>query len=354
MAKPKKLPSGKWRTLVYIGMVDGKRKYKSFTADTKSGAEYAALLWKQSRPSASDLTLRQAYRAYIEDRSEVLSASTIREYERIADSSTSPLMNRRIEDIRLTDVQKEINRLAVGHSPKTVRNRFGLFSAVMGAYRPEVKFAPKLPQRKKTEVYIPDEDVVFRLYGLIQDQNKRWLMLAFLLASQCGLRASEIAALTYSNIDRKKHRIRVCQALVRGSDSQVLKVPKSVSGDRWIPCSADLLEILGDGDAAERIVPVTAYQISHEWKRFICRTDEEPFSFHKLRHFFCSRALLAGIPKRYVADYMGHSGEEMVNRVYEHTFPQARDQFADMLTQTALFGQNATRNATRRIENPHK
>ena len=354
MAKPKKLPSGKWRTLVYIGTVDGKRKYKSFTADTKSGAEYAAILWKQSRPSASALTLRQAYMAYIEDRNAVLSASTIREYERIAKSSTSSLMDRRIDEIRLNDVQKEVNRLAVNHSPKTVRNRFGLYSAVMGVYRPEVKFAVKLPQRKKTEVYIPDEDVVFRLYELIQDQNKRWLMLAFLLASQCGLRASEIAGLTYSQIDRKNRRIRVCQALVRGSDAQVMKAPKSVSGDRWIPCSADLLDIIGEGDPAERIVPVTAYQISHEWKRFVCRTDEEPFSFHKLRHFFCSRALLAGIPKRYVADYMGHSGEEMVNRVYEHTFPSVRDSFAEMLTQTAIFNQNATRNATRLLENPHK
>lgn len=351
MAKPRKLPSGKWRTLVYIGMVDGKRKYKSFTADTKSGAEYAALLWKQSRPSESDLTLRQAYRAYIEDRSEVLSASTIREYERIVNSSTSPLMNRKIDDIRLTDVQKEVNRLAVGHSPKTVRNRFGLFSAVMGAYRPEVKFAPKLPQRKKTEVYIPDEDVVFRLYEILK-KDKHWLLVAFLLASQCGLRASEIAGLTFDNIDYRTHHICVRQALVQGKDGQVLKEPKSMAGVRKIPCSEELLEIIGKGEG--QVVPKSAPRIVNQWISFIRRTDEEYFSFHKLRHFFCSRALLAGIPKRYVADYMGHSSEDMVNKVYEHIFPSARERFADLLTQTALFDKNATRNATRLSENPHK
>ena len=41
MATAKKLPSGKYRCLVYTGKgTDGKREYKSFTADTKKEAEY--------------------------------------------------------------------------------------------------------------------------------------------------------------------------------------------------------------------------------------------------------------------------------------------------------------------------
>jgi hypothetical protein len=36
MAMAKKLPSGQWRTLVYSHKdLDGKRRYESFTADTK-------------------------------------------------------------------------------------------------------------------------------------------------------------------------------------------------------------------------------------------------------------------------------------------------------------------------------
>lgn len=353
MAKAKKTPSGKWRVLIYVGKVNGKRRYKSFTADTKSGAEYSALVWKQSQPTVSDLTLRQAYYSYINDRNAVLSPSTLREYERVARTSDSPLMSRRIADIRQNEVQKEVNRLSANHSPKTVRNRYGLFTAVMSVYRPEVHFSVKLPQKKKADVYIPDEDAVIRLYELLQNEE-RWLLVAFLLASQCGLRASEIAGLTYDHIDYQNRRIRVCQALVRGKDGHFLKPPKSVSGDRWIPCSAELLEVIGTGDLTEPVVPKTATRIANQWYFFIKKSGEEYFSFHKLRHFFCSRALLAGIPKRYVADYMGHASEDMVNKVYEHVFPSAREKFADLLTQTAVFSTNATQNATRELRDPHK
>ncbi|MCI9448986.1 MAG: hypothetical protein HFE30_01870 [Clostridiales bacterium] len=40
MAKAKKLPRGSWRVLVYtVTDASGKRKYESFTAETKSEAE---------------------------------------------------------------------------------------------------------------------------------------------------------------------------------------------------------------------------------------------------------------------------------------------------------------------------
>ena len=41
MATAKKLPSGKWRALLYdYTDAQGKRHYESFTADTKKEAEY--------------------------------------------------------------------------------------------------------------------------------------------------------------------------------------------------------------------------------------------------------------------------------------------------------------------------
>ena len=43
MAKAKKLPSGSWRVLLYVGTDEnGKKKRKSITADTKKEAELLA------------------------------------------------------------------------------------------------------------------------------------------------------------------------------------------------------------------------------------------------------------------------------------------------------------------------
>ena len=63
MATAKKLPSGQWRVLAYIGTgPDGKRQYKSFTAGTKKEAEYMAAEYKltEQRPSSpSKMTVGQ-------------------------------------------------------------------------------------------------------------------------------------------------------------------------------------------------------------------------------------------------------------------------------------------------------
>lgn len=345
MAKAKKTEAGTWRVLIYVGKEDGKRRYKSFTAPTKREAELAALEYKRPRV---DMTLREAYYQYVKDRSS-LSPSTLREYIRIAEKSRSPLMEMKISEIEEADVKKELSRMRL--SPKTIRNRFGLFSAVMREYLPEASFRPKLPKTKKTEVYIPDEDEITRLYNLLKVEE-HWLLVAFLLASQCGMRASEIAGLKYKSIDYEKKRIHVVEALVYGKGGCYRKEPKSDAGKREIPVSQEVLDEIGVGDPEERVVARYAPWISTAWSRFIRKTGEKEFSFHKLRHYFCSRALLAGVPKKYVAYYMGHSGEDMVNRVYEHTFPSAREKFADLITKTSLFPQNATANATEKKENP--
>ena len=86
MAKAKKLPSGKWRALVYdYTDSNGKRKYQSFTAETKKEAEFLAAdysLNKKLRSSTHSITLYDGYTRYIESKSNVLSPSTLREYRR--------------------------------------------------------------------------------------------------------------------------------------------------------------------------------------------------------------------------------------------------------------------------------
>lgn len=61
-------------------------------------------------------------------------------------------------DITALDVQKEINRYSVGHSPKTVYNFHGFISPILGMFRPNLKLNTTLPQKVKNEPYIPFHD----------------------------------------------------------------------------------------------------------------------------------------------------------------------------------------------------
>lgn len=330
MAKAKKTKSGKWTVVVYTGMVDGKRKYKRITKDTKAEAELAAARVRMRHRPSSSMTLRRAYELYIEDRDTVLSASTLKEYERIARASTSPLMNKKIDEITRNDIQREVNTLSKVLSPKTVRNRYGLFTAVMSTYREDFRFKVKLPQKIKPTTYVPEDYEIEYIEKELTSRGS-WLLIPFILGYEMGLRESEIAALSSEDFNRKTHQCHIHRALVSGKDGPTMKAPKSDAGDRYVPFTDKVLEMIGTGNSKARICPTSAHCISTSWRRFMETTDIQYFSFHKLRYYFCSKALLKGVPKPYVAYFLGHSGEEMVNRVYKYLFPSAIENFSHVI-----------------------
>ena len=325
--KAKKLPSGNWRCQVYLGKDgSGKRIVRSVTAPTKKEAELKAAQLQLTIPGEK-MTLRQAYHRYIEARKNVLSASTYREYSRVADNSVRRIMDLDLDSIRQKDVEQYVNEMAAEMKPKTVRNYYGLFSTVMKTYRPNVHFIIKLPQREKKRVYIPEEETIRRLFAYLEGTP---LFVPFLLASQCGLRASEISGLQYKHVT--ENLILVRQARVRGKGGPAIKKPKTDAGDREIHIGGYIRSQIGDGDPEEFVVKMTSLWITNKWRKFMLKhPEEEYFSFHKLRHFFASRALLNGIPKRYVVDMMGHSSERMIDEVYEHIFPSAKKEFSERL-----------------------
>ena len=85
MATAKKLPSGKWRCLSYIGKDEnGKRQYKSFTAGSKKEAEFlAASYLLNKKQEESSMTIRKAVVEYIASKENVLSPSTIEGYRNV-------------------------------------------------------------------------------------------------------------------------------------------------------------------------------------------------------------------------------------------------------------------------------
>ena len=326
--KAKKLPSGNWNCQVYVGEENGKRKYVSVTAPTKREAEYKAAEIKLKRPSRNTMTLRQASEKYVEIKSKSLSASTVRLYKSIASTRMPQLMDKKICDIRQEDIQYALNVEAASHSPKTVRNYNGLVSTVLKMFRPDFAYSVSLPRKEKKSVYIPDKKTIDRIAEAIKGKR---IELPFLLASRMGLRASEIAGLQYGDFDKQKKTVTISRAMVRGVDGQAIKEPKSDAGYRPLPCPDQILEMIGEGPADQFVVGMTQTDITNAWSYFMRHSGEKFFSFHKLRHYFASRALLTGVPQRYIMELMGHSTPDMLNKIYQHTFPDEKEEFAQRI-----------------------
>lgn len=337
-SKAKKLPSGNWRVNLYIGTdSSGKRRFKSFTRSTKRDAELAAAAYAiENKPEelAPSYSLADAYERYIASKDAVLSPTTIAEYKRIRRTHLQDLMPRPLQSITAEDVQLAVNELARNHSPKTVRNIHGLLSAVLREYRPGFTLHTTLPQKDKTELHIPSEGNIVTMYGMLRGTP---LELPFLLASQLGLRASEISGLQYGDVDFKAKTVTVRRARVHAGNQLQIKRPKSTSGHRVIPCPDVVLRLIGagEGGSADFVVPLGPDKITRQWAHFITRNKLPHCRFHDLRHYFASAAMLQGIPQRYIAEMMGHASLQMLEQVYQHTFPDKKAEYQTRMANRA-------------------
>ena len=112
----------------------------------------------------------------------------------------------------------------------------------------------------------------------------------------------------------------------------MLKDPKSFAGFRSVPISKTMSEYLRTHAEEERVCPLTSLEISRRWSTFREKQGlDDALNFHALRHHFASKCLLLGMPQKYIAELMGHNSVDMIERVYQHTFPSAMEQYAAKL-----------------------
>lgn len=328
MASAKKLPSGNWRVNLYIGNdANGKRQYKSFTAETKKEAEFLAAQYNAFKKEQTDskLTFRTAAERYIDSKRNVVSPSTIRGYVSILKNNAQDIMPMKICDITQECIQISINKLAMEHSAKTCRNVHGFISAVLGVYRPDFILHTTLPKREHNDIYVPDNKETEEIRRLAAGTVNE---IPIFLASECGLRASEIAALKTENV--KSDCIEIKEAAVLDENNiEHIKQPKSFTSYRKIPITKAASEYLISHSVDGRICPRRAINICNNWDKFRDKHSiNQKLNFHALRHHYASKCLLLGIPQKYIAELMGHSSTDMIEKVYQHIFPSAMEEYA--------------------------
>lgn len=335
MASARKLPSGNWRVNLFVGMVDGKRKYKSFTAPTKKQAELEAAQFNLTRVEKPkiEMTVVEAIDRYLQSKTNILSPSTLR-------SEKSRRFNnfKEIEDIKICDLKKEtiqkwINTLSEDHSPKTIRNIYGLFCESVHECDKNLDLAVKLPNATKYIPYFPEKKEIFTLLEHFKD--KKEFQTAFMIASVLGLRRGEICALEFGDI--RGDKIVISRSFALGPDKQWhIKTPKSKAGTRELSLPSELKKrilALKKKDAPDdRIFNFYPGALTDA---FIAARTKIGFKFrlHDLRHYYASVMLYMGIPDRYAMQRMGHSTDTMLKRVYQHLIEEKTNSIDESMTE---------------------
>nr|DAJ73115.1 MAG TPA: Integrase [Caudoviricetes sp.] len=289
------------------------RQRISITAATKKEVERQAAAIKGGAKVTpkSSLTVGEAIDKYIESKDAVLSPSTVAGYRRVRANALQDLMPRSVDRLTAQDVQRSINLMARDKSPKTVRNAHGLLSAAMAVYRPDLILKTTLPQKQRYDIAIPSDDDVA---AIMQAARGEPAELPILLAIWLGLRMSEILGLRWSDVDGGVLHIR--RALVDEGE----KTTKTYASQRnlLIPdYIAGLLERTPHN--GERIVTYTRRGLYVRFQTICRRAGVQHYRFHDLRHINASVLLALGVPNKYSQERLGHSTDNMLQTVYQHT-----------------------------------
>lgn len=327
MATAKKLPSGKYRCLVYTGKgTDGKREYKSFTADTKKEAEYKASQFlmemnTHKKEENKNLFCDELSR-YISSKENVLSPSTIKGYkniERMLKKNYADFYNMQVSDITQDHVQYVINSLAKSKSPKTVRNYHGLISAILGS---NLRLNTTMPQKVQPELYIPSDSEIKALVSSVKETE---LEIPVLLGAFCMMRRGEICGLSMSDING--NTIHIHHSLVLGPDKQWhLKAPKTTTSDRYIEAPDFVIERIKE---IGHITNLNPHSITIMFERVLAKNNIPHFRFHDLRHYSASIRHALGIPDAYIMDYGGWCSDKVLKAVYRHAMSDRKKEMSD-------------------------
>lgn len=316
--KAKKLPSGAWRIRVYDYMdAEGKQHYKSFTAPTRAEVNAMAADYNlnKKRVKRGNLTVQECIDKYVEIKSAVLSPTTIRGYKSLACHAYGLIGPIRTDKLTLTDVQLWVNDLSEDHSPKTVHNAYGLFTAAMKLYAPHVGVAATLPKKVPFDGYLPEDADVQKIISIVRGDGDVDLEHAMLLAAFGPLRRGECCALTYKDI--VGYDVHVTKAMVRTDGSHwILKQPKTKTSVRTIPFEPEIVNLLGTGDPDERVVKLTPDMVTTRFYRAVARSGLPHFRFHDLRHYAVSLLHAVGIADIYIQGRGGWATSAVMRTVY--------------------------------------
>ena len=228
----RKLPSGKWQSIVYIGKEDGKKKYITVTEGTRKECLLKAAQVKASAEEMKGsprITVDQAVNKYIEAKRGVLSPATIAGYlakqkKYITAYLISACM---IDQLTTQKLQEWVSEISAVGAKKTVQNAYGLLSASVRMFRPKADLSVTLPQGKRYDGYVPSTEEVLTVLRFAKEYDPR-LYRACLLSAFGTLRRGEIACLTAEDIHG--NMVHVEKDMVRNENKEwVIKLPKTPS-----------------------------------------------------------------------------------------------------------------------------
>lgn len=350
MASAKKLPSGAWRCRP-TKIINEKKITKSFTVHPKDCANDSKKAKKLAERQADDwlleaeeqisdvITVEKAIDLYIQDRSEVLSPSTIADYMRMK-KHFNDILNVNIFDIDTKTLQATINEMAMHVNrygkrlnDRTLKNRIFFLLAAFSYCGNEKTYKLRFPAHEDPDLAPPEKSEFMRLLECAESKEQKLILM---LAGLYTLRRGEICALKGADILWDMHSIYVHSSRVLNSDKEWIskRTPKTSGSVRTIQIDKELMELFPHVAPEEYIVKINPNEVTKMFMRLrkkacvSCR-------FHDLRKYAASiRSEI--MPQKYVESDGGwKKGSQILKTIYDKPFKESRNEYSKKFNKMA-------------------
>lgn len=343
---------GRYMERVYLGNVNGKTKYKTvYGKSPKEVSEKADTIRIQLRRgvNSDNPTFEQFMNQYLTIITPQKSESSIRLIISRLNIFNSFLSNIKLKSLKQNDIQNVINQITQCNpytgkpaSEKTIKDYIQYIRAML-ENAVDNGYIEKNPTKR---LVVPKTAKESRERRALTEREREYIMnfqhrgqLPMMLMMLSGLRKGEATALQWSDIDLKNKTITVSKSY--DFKAQALKSPKN-GKSRIVTIPDKLVDFLSKQPNQVGFAIISAHDkmmTETAWKRLLesyltdlnCHIQEinkfnphtkewviEPFTYHCLRHTFCTLMYEAGVDVLTAQQQMGHSSPEITMKIYTH------------------------------------
>lgn len=343
MATAKKLPSGAWRTIANK-TINGKYIRKSFTVHPKDcggdsrkakmQSELLARNWSfEEDMEEGHVSVGRAMELYIQDRTGVLSPSTIADYERMP-KYFADISNMDAADVSSKILQAIINDMAINSiNGKTIKNRIFFLIAALNYVGVDKRFKLRFPTQIKPNLAPPEPTEFKRLLDMATPEEK----LTIILAGLYTLRRGEIAGLCGEDLLWDLNSIYVHTSRVQDHEGKWVRrnMPKNLSSVRVIQIDPEIMKLLPHVGPKEYVISMNPNDITRHFIRLRKKACVD-CRFHDLRKYAASiRAEM--MPSKYVEKAGGwRKGSTVLSTIYDKPFKEKESEYSKKFNQAVV------------------
>lgn len=360
-----KRADGLYAVQVYIGRVDGKRKYKTLYGKTQKEAEKKAEEIKRQLNIGLDLLSNDTFGFWCdrwlkfqeveltEERYNNYQAKLelIRKYslqfDMFADAESSQTLGGyNIAKIRLFELQSALDKLAT-LNPYTGK---GTAKRTLSEYRRTIQAVFRYAKNNRAIEFDPSEELTVsktapktERRALDREEQQRVLtfeheaQLPAMIMMYAGLRRGEVAALQWSDIDFKNKTITVNKAV--NFKKNEIKKPKTDDGTRTVPMPDVLCDYLKKRKSSGYVVARNGKPLNENaWNNLLDKYMADMnasvtgvnkfsknrvfainlFTWHCLRHTYATILYDAEVDVLTAQKLLGHSDVKTTLEIYTH------------------------------------